>query len=659
MAKKNKTTRQEKMNTPVSFVPKEGKWYDNKSLVSWLIFLVSFLLYANTLSHGYTQDDAIVITDNEFTQKGIAGIPDILKYDTFRGFFKVEGKDKLVAGGRYRPLTLIMFAFENQFFGNSPFVGHLISILLYGFTCVLLYWLLLELLKKRKSKWPVGFIAMSAALLFVVHPVHTEVVANIKGRDETMALMGSLAALFLLIKGIRNSDFKLEVFAWLAFFLALFSKENTITFLAIIPLALWVFEGMTLPKALTKTAPFFGAALVFLLVRGAIIGWSMGEPPMELMNNPFVKIEGNAFVPFTFMEWFATILFTLGKYLLLLIFPHPLTHDYYPRHIEIMQIGDWRVMLSLVLYLALGIYGLLKIKNKGILAFCALFFLITLSIVSNLLFPVGTNMSERFLFMPSVAFVLALPVLFLKIGKGDLASKTNIAFYGIAVIAFLFAGKTFLRNQVWKDNFTLFTTDVETSYRSAKLQNAVGGELISQAQKVQDEGKKNQMLQEATEHLQKAIEIHPNYKNAYLLLGNAYNYLKEYDNSIQMYQAALKIDPNYQDAQKNMLITYRDAGRYFGEQKNDIQKALQYLEKAYAMDATDYETIRLLGVANGIIQNHEAAIRYFNQAVQMQPKNADLLFNLGSAYYNAGMQEEGQKWHAKARALDPNAGKPK
>ncbi|MEZ4980835.1 MAG: hypothetical protein R2769_04455 [Saprospiraceae bacterium] len=87
MAKKNKTTRQEKMNTPVSFVPKEGKWYDNKSLVSWLIFLVSFLLYANTLSHGYTQDDAIVITDNEFTQKGIAGIPDILNMEHFPRLF--------------------------------------------------------------------------------------------------------------------------------------------------------------------------------------------------------------------------------------------------------------------------------------------------------------------------------------------------------------------------------------------------------------------------------------------------------------------------------------------------------------------------------------------------------------------------------------------
>ncbi|MEZ4950406.1 MAG: hypothetical protein R2784_13620 [Saprospiraceae bacterium] len=66
---------------------------------------------------------------------------------------------------------------------------------------------------------------MSAALLFVVHPVHTEVVANIKGRDETMALMGSLAALFLLLKGIRNSDFKLEVLPGWHFFSPCFQKK--------------------------------------------------------------------------------------------------------------------------------------------------------------------------------------------------------------------------------------------------------------------------------------------------------------------------------------------------------------------------------------------------------------------------------------------------
>lgn len=655
MAKKKKTSFKKQV-AATSPPGRSTRWYDQQKMVSWIIFLLAFLMYANTLGHSYTQDDAIVIYDNEFTTQGVSGIPDILRYDTFRGFFKVEGKDKLVAGGRYRPLTLIMFALEWELFGYNPFVGHLISVLLYGFTCVLLYWLLLALFKNYKKEIPLGLFAFGAALIFTVHPVHTEVVANIKGRDETMALMGSIGALLLLLKGIDNNSLKWKGLAALVFFLALFSKENTITFLAIIPLSLWFFRNSSPLKSITAILPFLVATLVFLIVRGSIIGWSLGEPPMELMNNPFVKLQGNSFVPFSFAEWMATVFFTLGKYLLLLIFPHPLTHDYYPRHVEIMQFSDWQVLLSVAVYLALVVYALLTIGKKNILAYAILFYLITLSIVSNLLFPVGTNMSERFLFMPSVAFAIALPYLFYQL---DARRKGNFLMYGLVVFSVLFAGKTFVRNFAWKDNYTLFTTDVKTSVRSAKLQNAVGGEMISQATKEQDAGKKNAMLREAIEHLDVALEIHPNYKNAWLLKGNAYNYLKEYEMAVSSYQNALRIDPDYPEAHNNLKITYRDAGRYYGEEKGDVQKALQYLQKAYEKDSNDFETIRLLGVANGIVNNHEAAIRFFKQAVEMQPDNADLLFNLGSAYYNAGNTVEGRRWHTRARQLDPKAGQPK
>ena len=117
----------------------------NTRLHKWLIFAFAFLLYGNTLTHEYTQDDAIVIYDNMITTKGFSGIPGILKYDTFYGFFKVEGKDKLVAGGRYRPLTLVMFAVEYAFFGNNPMIGHLGNILLYGLLGVVLYLVLIKL----------------------------------------------------------------------------------------------------------------------------------------------------------------------------------------------------------------------------------------------------------------------------------------------------------------------------------------------------------------------------------------------------------------------------------------------------------------------------------------------------------------------------------
>ena len=126
-----------------------SNWTKNTSLHKWLIFTVAFLLYGNTLTHEYTQDDAIVIYDNMFTTAGFSGIPGILKYDTFYGFFKVEGKDKLVAGGRYRPLTLVMFAVEYAVFGESPFIGHLGNVLRYGLLGLVLYLLLLKLFRAR------------------------------------------------------------------------------------------------------------------------------------------------------------------------------------------------------------------------------------------------------------------------------------------------------------------------------------------------------------------------------------------------------------------------------------------------------------------------------------------------------------------------------
>ena len=75
-------------------------FFSNTLLQSGLIFGIAFLLYANTLTHGFVLDDAIVITDNMYTQQGVKGIGGILSNDTFFGFFKVEGKEVLVSGGR-------------------------------------------------------------------------------------------------------------------------------------------------------------------------------------------------------------------------------------------------------------------------------------------------------------------------------------------------------------------------------------------------------------------------------------------------------------------------------------------------------------------------------------------------------------------------------
>ena len=652
MAKQKKIKK--RASTKASTSPNQllGNWTINTRLHKGLILVFAFLLYGNTLTHEYTQDDAIVIYDNMFTTKGFSGIPGILKYDTFYGFFKVEGKDKLVAGGRYRPLTLVMFAVEYALFGENPFIGHLGNILLYGLLGIVLYLLLIKLFRAR-GDLPSGIlIAFLTTLFFMAHPIHTEVVANIKGRDEIMTLLGSLAALLFSLKAFQEKNNGWNILAGVIFFLGLMAKENAITFLAIVPLTYFIFTKANFTEIAKQTLPFLGGAILFLIIRGQVLGGNFGgEVSMELMNNPFLKIENGRWVELAFGEKMATIIFTLGKYVQLLIFPHPLTHDYYPRHVNLMDWGDWQVILSTLVYVGLGVIGVLGLLKKRLWSYGILYYLITLSVVSNIVFPIGTNMSERFLFMPSVGFCLGVVALIARGGE-SFGKKLNIVLLVGGVTLVLLSAKTIHRNLAWKSNFTLFTTDVEVSKNSAKLRNSVGGDLTAEAIKEKNEVKRTAMLQEAVGHLNEAIKIHPTYKNAYLLLGNAHNYLKQFDQAITYYDQALKLDANYTDAFNNRAITYRDAGLFFGQQQGNLQKSIQYLTEAQRVLPNDYETVFGLGVAQGMSGNLPKAIELFKKSTELVPTSSGAWRNLGNAYMNAGDTALGTAALQKASALE-------
>jgi len=491
-------------------VQKKGFLYSAKGQMI-LLFALAFVLYANTLTHDYTQDDAIVIYDNMFTQQGLAGIPGILSNDTFYGFFKEEGKAKLVTGGRYRPFTQLMYALEWQIFGRSPLVGHLINVLLYGFLGIMLYNTLVLLFlgpnkagqKERKTR----LFVFIACLLFIAHPIHTEAVANIKGRDEIMTLLGAIIALWASLKAYHTKAGKWNIMALVSFFIALMSKENAITFLAVVPLAYMLFKKLSVVNSLKRLWPFLVSTIVFLIIRTSVLGMDFGGVSMELMNNPFLKLSGNSWVAFSGAEKLATIFYTLGKYIWLLVIPHPLCHDYYPRAVEIMSFGDWQVILSVLLYVGMLAAAFLMWSKDKVLSFGILYFIITLSIVSNIVFPIGTNMSERFMFMPSLGIVLVITRLLTRY-----LDKENILLAVTGLIILGFAFKTVTRNMVWKDDFTLFTTDVKTNSRSAKLLNAAGGTLTTEAAKLSAGPEKTKMLttaigylSEDSSHLQKCL----------------------------------------------------------------------------------------------------------------------------------------------------------
>ncbi|MFM2269552.1 MAG: hypothetical protein RL757_2993 [Bacteroidota bacterium] len=624
-----------------------------------VIFLLAFFLYANTLGNQFAQDDAIVIEKNEFTQQGISGIGKIFGGDTFLGFFRE--KKNLVAGGRYRPLSLAMFALEAQFFGTqktengktiyqySPFVGHLGNVLLFGFTCVLLFWVLLSLFDAQNLSDTGGgaLIAFLTILWFVAHPIHTEAVANIKGRDEILALLGSLSTLFFLIKYVKTERISQLVFAAISFLLALLSKENAITFVAIIPVAVWLFLKPSRQNLATTFTVLLGVSLVFMIIRTSVIGFQFGGSGVnDFMNDPYQKLVNNQFVPMTAAEKMATILPTLGKYVSLLIAPLTLTHDYYPREFDLAHWSDWKVLASLLTYLGLAFFvfkhTFSRTSQWRVEAFGMLFYLASLSIVSNLLFPVGTHMGERFAFMPSVGFLLTITAILVRF-----VGNKNVLYGIFTAIVAVFGLKTVSRNSVWFNDFTLFTTDIETSVNSAKLQNSVAGITIDEAIKKNPIDKK--MIQSAIPHAERAIELHPNYSNAYLLKGNALLYLDDFEASIATYRAALAKRPDYGDGRNNLAFALRKAGQYYGEQKGDLAKAQQYLTESLSIKANDAETLRLLGISYALQRNFAQAIAFFEKSVALNPNDAKTLGDIAQSYAAMGNMAKAKEWSDKIK----------
>ncbi len=611
--------------------PAFPSYFTNKKLICLKLFLVSCLIYAGTLTHQFTQDDAIVITDNDFTKKGFSGIKELLQYDTFRGFFKVEGKDNLVEGGRYRPLTPIMFAVGIQLFGENPFMFHLMNVLWYGLTVVLLFIILLKLLNTSKPESYVYFVAFATAMLFALHPIHTEVVSNVKGRDEIMTLFLSLSAIWFSLKAVDEGErIKNWIFVFVIFFLALLAKEMAIVFVPIVAISIYIFRGKTILESLTQMAPYiicFGLYMVLRIRLGIpLIG---GEPSGELMNNPFLGLNSG--------QKFATIFYTLGKYLQLLVIPHPLTHDYYPRAIAVKTFADPAVILSVLSYVGLIGYGIWGVLKRNHIAYGIAFFLTSLFLVSNIPVNIGANMAERFLFIPSIGFCFIVAILLYRLAKKMNNGKEITAYKqfkpALIVLAIFFTGfaiKTVTRSLVWKSNYSLFATDWNKYPDSAKVRNAIGGELSVRSQ---DEGikgtpKEKEMLKESVMHLTHALKIHPTYKGAYLLRGNSNFYLGNYKEAISNYQTALNMDPSFVDAQDN------------------LSKAIE-MQKQSGLDDLENKAIEASNQ-----KNYPEAIRLFTELVQKQNDNPKYYFFLGTAHGMSGNNEAALSNLLKAEQLN-------
>jgi protein O-mannosyl-transferase len=507
-----------------------------------IVGVLAFALYASSLSFGYVLDDTMVIEKNQFVQKGFSGIGDIFRFESFRGYF---GEQKqLLEGDRYRPFSLATFAAEVGLFGKgNTFLGHFLNLLLYALTALMLYRVFLfmfpkdeiEVVDVETSNFKLQTflsIPFLATALFIAHPLHVEVVANIKGRDEILALLGELSALYCTFKYINSNSSKYLIGSFVSILIAMLSKESAITFLAIVPLTAHFFTKATMGEKIKMTVPVIAATVVYLMMRINAIGYLLdGKVVTDLMNNPFYGM--------TTGDRLATIFYTLLLYLKLHIFPHPLTHDYYPFQIPKMTWSDWQALLGLALYIGLVAVILRGWKNKTVWAYAAAFYLFTLSIVSNIVVSVGTFMNERFVYHASIAFCIAMAYLLTRQFMPKIA-----AISAAALLIIGFSGRTLMRVPDWKSGATLNASAMVNSPNSARANCFYGvsiwEEKYMKLPKDATNEQKNALLNEMRPYFDTSLRILPNYGSAlkmwagiaaekHKIEGNLDNLLRDYE----------------------------------------------------------------------------------------------------------------------------------
>lgn len=500
----------------VSLVFPSGFWRQ-QWLPSLLLAGLAFLLYGVSINYGYVLDDGIVLSENAFVKKGIAGLREIFAYDSFMGYFQKKEQLFKIAGGRYRPLSLATFALEVAVFGDKkPYISHFFNMFLYACNAILLYRVLLLLVPAcKEGRWFFG-TAFLATLLFVAHPLHTEVVANIKGRDEILALMGALAALYAAFRYAYTGSIIWGVGVFVFLTLGLLAKENVLTFAAVIPLTIWLFGPKQPQRSLSVLGFVLASVCLFIFVRYQALGYMVnhGKPTTDLMNNPFLDM--------TFSQKMATIFLCLGWDLKLLVFPHPLTHDYYPYHVPKVDWGHWKVLLAALVYFGMGIWAVLNIRKYTVPAYAILFYLLTISIVSNLFVPVGTFMNERFLYMPSVAFCLLLGWVVAQWIPSYLQKPLERPYVlGLLLISLCtvgFAVRTVTRVPDWRTPFSLNDAAIRVSEGSARAHcfyaSALYKEKYMQAITLDE---KAPIVAEMTYHIDKSLEIYPQHGSAWML----------------------------------------------------------------------------------------------------------------------------------------------
>lgn len=428
-------------------------------LAAFALVVLTLLAYSNSFRSGFVLDNrGLLLNDARLHEASPANIRMIFDHT----YWWPNGES-----GLYRPFTTLSYLFNYAVLGNGeqPAGYHWINFLLHACNVLLVYALTVRLIR---AIWP----AFSIAALWAVHPILTESVTNIVGRADLLAAFALLAAILMYLKGAETGG--VRRLAWLAGVasvtaIGVFSKESAV----VIPGAVVLYEltfraGKRWGRAqlMGLTATLIPVAFM-LLQRARVLS---GTPGMEI---PFTD---NPIAGAGFFSGRLTALEVIARCFSLIAWPGTLSADYSWSQIPLAQGSprDWMVAIAVFAIVPAAVF--LYRWNRPAFFFFALG-LTWLAPASNLLFPIGTIMAERFLYLTALGCIACLvPAIY---AAAEKAGAPRVAPVLLCLLAAALAVRTWVRNADWRDDMSMASASVRTSPQSFKTHDLLANVLFA------------------------------------------------------------------------------------------------------------------------------------------------------------------------------------
>jgi len=594
----------------------------------WLyaaVVLVAATCYLNSLGAEFVFDDSSAIVNNQDLR------PETPVTDIFRNDYWGTPIASKRSNKAYRPLTVLTFRLNYALGGLDPFGYHLGNVAAHVAACVLL------LLVGRVVFGNITTAGV-AALLFATHPVHTEAVAAIVGRQELLCAAFLLATLLAYTRAARAES---TSWPWFAVTLALYvaaamSKETGITVLGL----LCAYDVLLLPcerqgrrplKALlVRQAVIAGAGVAFIAVRAAIT--VQFGPAFAHVDNPYHFLTG--------LPKALSYAHLHARYAWLLLWPVGLSADYsYNAIPAVTSLADPRNLAALCLYgaVAAGAGLTCRSPDRNLLLFCLAALIVPFLPVSNVFFPVACVIGERSLYLPSIGFCLLLAYALQRLrriqGWGPAAARALAG----ALLA-LYAARTWLRNPDWSTPERLFTSALRVCPNSAKARLCVG---VVRA--------KQDRLDEAIACFRAALEVEPDYPEAHYCLGKAHADQGRLADAGACYRRALRHRSSHAEANHGLALLLVRQRKY-----PDAAEHLRRSLRAAPRSARAHNNLANVLCLQG---EYPEAERHYREALRLDPANADAHHNLGVTLAAQRKLEEAVVHYRRALELKPDYGK--